>query len=216
MSEEIKAVVFDFDGVLVNSVELKDDAMLETFSEFGEDFSKEVLAYHKKFQTTRYTTAKYVQDTLNIEDEDFVQKYAKKYSDIVEEQIVSMPFYSGVESLLMYLCTRMPIYISTGTPEKEIAQILRKKCAMHLFSGVYGSPDTKETHFNKILLETNLPAQQVLFVGDMPSDYKVAQKVGTHFLGYNFYQHEMYPQVVNIDRILDVKDYIEKIEERRY
>lgn len=211
MTKEIKSVVFDFDGVLVNSVELKYHAMKETFLEFGEEFAEKVLNYHKKFHTTRYLTAEYAQKELKIEDESFVQKYAQKYSYLVEDQIVQMPFYPGAESLLIYLSKIMPIFISTGTPTKEIDQILKKKCSRHLFSNVYGSPEPKEEHFKQIIKQTNIEPEEILFIGDMPSDYKVAKNIGVQFLGYNFYHHESHPEVINIKKILEIKDYINKI-----
>lgn len=210
MSDEIRAVVFDFDGVLVNSVELKNDAMVQAFSNFGDDFAESVLAYHKKHGTNRYETAAYVQEELGIEDPDFVNTYAQKYSDIVEEQIVKMPFYHGADSLIIELAKTMPVFISTGTPEKEIIQILRRKCSMHLFTDVYGSPDKKEEHFSKIFDQTKLSPNNILFIGDMPSDYMVAKNVGVNFLGYNFYNHHLYPEVENIEKILEVREYIYK------
>lgn len=216
MKKEIKTVVFDFDGVLVDSVELKENAMKETFLEFGKDFAEEVLSYHKEFYTTRYTTAEYVQRTLNIEDEGFVKKYAKKYSDLVEEQIVKMPFYTGAESLLISLSKNMPIYISTGTPKEEIERILTRKCCKHLFNGVYGSPDKKEDHFKKILEETGLDSEEILFIGDMPSDYHTSQIIGVNFLGYNFRYNSFCRSVRSISSLMEILDFIEKRKPRGY
>jgi len=216
MPAEIKSVVFDFDGVLIDSVDLKFDAMKECYADFGEDFADHVLAYHKEHHTTRYVTAEYVMEKQGISDPNFVEERAKMYSKLVEDKIVKMPLYPGADSVIMEVGKRMPIFISTGTPEEEINKILRKKCMRHLFDAVFGSPDKKEQHFEKILKSTGLPPRNVLFIGDMPSDYHVSQNVKVNFLGYNFRGKEDYPDVEHVDKLLNVLDYIESRKANRW
>jgi len=213
---DIKVVVFDFDGVLVDSVGVKNDAMRNLFSDFGDDFSKEIFEYQQKSGSNRHETAQYAKDKLNVSDIDFVEKYAENYTRNVRWQIARMPLNNGGDSTLMSLIKDLPVYISSGTPEKELIDILRDKCMKHMFKETYGSPDRKEDHFERILKEENVKPENVLFIGDMPSDYEVAKRVGVEFLGYSFYDLESNPEVKTIDSLMEIVSYIKKRNGRKW
>ena len=45
-SKEIKAIIFDFDGTICDSLQVKAEAFGEVYSEYGEDISLKVIDHH--------------------------------------------------------------------------------------------------------------------------------------------------------------------------
>jgi len=43
----IKAIIFDFDGVIVESVQVKTDAFAEIYNPFGKEIVQKVVKHHK-------------------------------------------------------------------------------------------------------------------------------------------------------------------------
>ena len=48
MQKNIKGVIFDFDGVIVQSLEAKSEAFRMLYNEYGNDIAKKVVKHHQK------------------------------------------------------------------------------------------------------------------------------------------------------------------------
>ena len=61
----IKAIIFDFDGVLVESAEIKTEAFRQLFSSFP-DKVHEIVEYHKRnMGISRYVKFRYFYENIN-------------------------------------------------------------------------------------------------------------------------------------------------------
>lgn len=210
MSDEVKVIVFDFDGVLVDSVKLKHNALKDNFIEFGETFAKDVFDHHLKYGDTRYQSAEYAKSKLTDANEDFVEKYVKKYTKNVKDKILKMSLNKGGDAVLLDLVKRFPLYISSGTPEVELNDILRKKTMSHIFQGIYGSPDSKEEHLRKIIEAEHVDPKNILFIGDMHTDYEAAKNMGCQFLGINIDTTTIEDSIETIEELMDILEFVKK------
>ena len=85
------------------------------------------------------------------------------------------------ENLLIFLkkfYKKIDLYISTGTPQREIEHILKKKNLIKYFKGVHGSPKKKIQHIKKIKRNK----KKTIFVGDSFEDYISCKKTNTKFI----------------------------------
>jgi phosphoglycolate phosphatase-like HAD superfamily hydrolase len=73
-------------------------------------------------------------------------------------------------------------YVISGGGQDELREVFAKHNIAHHFKEICGSPTTKPDHLGKILLETGVAAEEVLFVGDGWTDYKTALGMGTQFI----------------------------------
>ena len=112
------------------------------------------------------------------------------------------------ESALLKLVKRYPLYISSGTPEKDLNDIVVAKTMRHLFKGVYGSPFTKIAHFSKIIEKEKVEPEEILFIGDMERDFFVANHFGLDFLAINYRGDRS--RVVEIEKLFDIVKYLEQ------
>ena len=69
-------------------------------------------------------------------------------------------------------------YISTGTPQNKIIEILNKKKMEKYFKKIYGGPKSKFNHIKNII-KTKL---KTLFIGDSYEDYLASKKTNTIFI----------------------------------
>jgi HAD superfamily hydrolase (TIGR01549 family) len=181
-----RAIIFDFDGVLVESVDIKNQAYAELYKEYGPEVVDKVILYDvlhgglSRFQKFRY----YHQEILKKELSQLEEiRLGEWFSLLVEQAVVDAPWVPGVLEFLDTYAGVMDFYIASGTPEEELRPITKAREIAHYFKGVYGSPQTKAEIISKILSRSGLLAEEVVMVGDSITDYESAATAGVAFVG---------------------------------
>lgn len=188
-SERIRfdAIAFDFDGVLVESVDIKTQAFAELYRPYGEEIVSQVIDYHLKHGgISRHEKFHYFHETLlgiPLPPSE-IRQLAENFSRLVVKAIVNAPWVDGAENFLIAWHAHIPLFVASGTPEKELKNILTQRGMMHYFKGVYGTPCAKDKILLGIAQQQNIKPARILMVGDSITDYEGAQIAGTGFLGY--------------------------------
>lgn len=182
----IKAIIFDFDGVLAESVNVKGDAFVALYKDEPQSVQKQVLDYHQKHGgVTRYDKIRYYEKTLcnRAVNEQRVEEIAQKFSDIVEDGVIRSLWVDGAQEFLEKHYKVMPFYIASATPEEELIRIVKARNMAHYFKGVYGAPVKKHEHISNVMENNNLLPYEIVMIGDAMTDYDAAKVTGTHFIG---------------------------------
>lgn len=182
-----QAIFFDFDGVILDSVDVKTRAFACMFRQYGPEIEKAVVDYHlANGGVSRYEKFKYYYKNLlqkNIDSEE-LQSLGEKFSEMVIEKVINSEFIPGaLETLQALRKQKTPCFIASGTPDEEIKSIVRHKGLGPYFKEVHGSPQKKEHIIIDISKRHGLKISKCLFVGDAITDYNAAYKCGTNFLG---------------------------------
>ncbi len=186
--------IFDFDGVLADSVDVKTQAFAQLYRQYGEDFVKQVVEYHKqnggmsRFDKFRY----YHQHLLKIPlDEGIMDALSKEFSELVVNKVVESSEILGVSDLLEY-CEQQRIIcaINSATPEDELHEIIELRGWNKYFQYIYGSPNSKFDNINKIIKNTKFSKSNAVFFGDSMNDYAAAKASGVDFIGINFHSED--------------------------
>jgi phosphoglycolate phosphatase-like HAD superfamily hydrolase len=178
-----RAVVFDFDGVILESADIKTQAFLELFSQYPEHKSA-ILEHHlANVGVSRYRKFEWIYANLlgQVIKEEESQRLGQSFTDIAFEQILRCPFVSGAVECLEGLHDRLT-FIASGTPEDELRQIVRKRELTAYFHGVWGSPATKVAILERVMTDYGLVPGEVVFIGDGISDYEAARSTGVRFI----------------------------------
>jgi HAD superfamily hydrolase (TIGR01549 family) len=180
----IRVIIFDFDGVIVDSNHIKTDAFVKLFEDYPQHIKDSVRKFHlenggmSRFDKFRYIYANFIKESLS---EDKFKKLCSGFNKLVAEEVIRAPIFEGVEEFLKKNRNRYRLYIVSGTPEGEIREIVKRRKLNGFFQGVYGSPASKKDLIEKVLKETACKNEEALFIGDSINDYEGAVGAGVTF-----------------------------------
>lgn len=184
----IKVIVFDFDGVLVDSNALKYNAFFKLFPDLqSQKIVKEVM--QEIGDRTRFKILSEIMRRLgkpSAEIEDLTLKYAGLYSEMVQREILEKGFIPGALETLKNLSGSYNLYINSSTPEIALREILARLNLNRFLKASYGriaEENPKESNLRKIIAAENVKGEEVLMVGDTEADCEAAQNCGCRFIG---------------------------------
>lgn len=182
-----EAVFFDFDGVILDSVNVKTEAFAEMFRPYGPEIEAKVVNYHlshggvSRFEKFRFWYKNYLNCPI---DDQLIDELSKRFSDLVLKKVIAAPFIEGaLETLKFAKSLNLPAYVVSGTPEDEVQCIVRARGLEAYFAEVHGSPRRKEEIILDILQRKGYKPSSCLYIGDALTDYLAARKTGVFFLG---------------------------------
>jgi HAD superfamily hydrolase (TIGR01549 family) len=182
----IKAIIFDFDGVLVESVDVKTRAFVKMFDKEGEEVVREVTDYHlKNGGVSRVRKFKYYYEEVlkRSLSEETLEELCDTFSGLVIEEVINSPYVKGAKEFLDEFYTKLDFYVASGTPEEELTEIVRCRGMETYFKGIFGSPARKGDIARMILRQNSYNTNEVVFIGDSITDLKGARDSGVGFIG---------------------------------
>ena len=181
-----KAFIFDFDGVLVDSVHIKADAFAELFKEFGSDIQKQVVEHHlanggmTRAEKISYYYLEFVGKNLTKEN---LNNLCDEFSELVVEKVIIAPEILGAEKFLKTFCVEKKCFINSATLDNELNKIVKYRGISDCFLEILGSNRTKIENLKYIINKYNYSLGEHLFFGDALSDYNAAYACGVDFVG---------------------------------
>jgi phosphoglycolate phosphatase-like HAD superfamily hydrolase len=182
--DTLDALVFDFDGVILESHDIKTEAFLALFADHPEA-QEDIRNYHlTNAGISRYVKFEHItREILGLPYADADrERLGAEFARLTHERILVCPEVPGARELLTGLRGRILRAVASGTPEEELHQIVVERAMTDWFDEVWGTPRTKPEILRDILARHGLAPDRVLMVGDGLSDFKAAQETGVRFL----------------------------------
>jgi len=177
-------IVFDFDGTLVDSNELKRAGFLQVAAQHvgGMDCMSAVLDRVKGDRRAVFEAyAAAIEDTGSAEPRD-VANLVAAYSNQVDAAVATAPEMPGATRALQELSQRgLSIHISSATPLASLQRIVESRAWMPWVSGLFGSPGDKAETLRHLLQSRGLAPSALAVVGDGADDRASAAAVGCPF-----------------------------------
>jgi len=179
-----KAIFWDFDGVIKDSVAAKSEAFEQLFECFGEDFSLRVKKHHESNSgISRYEKIPiYLAWSDQESTEESISKYADNFSHLVKCKVIDSAWVDGVLDYLNNNYTTQQYFIVTATPQHEIDDILSTLGIRHFFTDVIGSPMLKNDAIRMLLIKNKIDNKQSIMVGDSSTDFSAAVENSVPFV----------------------------------
>jgi HAD superfamily hydrolase (TIGR01549 family) len=180
----LRAVVFDFDGIILESIDVKTRAFVALFERWPEHADAIRRLHLDNAGMSRYEKFKRIhRDILELPlDYSESERLGQEFVRLIRAEMLSCEFVAGAPELLERLAAAYPLYVASATPETEIREIVRERGLSRFFAEVYGSPASKAEILRRILTENDCAPDEVVFVGDALSDYHAAREVGAPFV----------------------------------
>lgn len=177
------AFIFDFDGVIKDSVKVKSEAFVQLYASEGKEFQRKVKEYHlANGGISRHVKFKVWNEWLGRStSEEAIDELAKNFAKLVIDNVIASPNVSGAIEALESASENALCFIATGTPDDEINLILNQLELDKYFREVHGSSRKKSLIIMDILERFLLSPSEVLFIGDAQTDYQAALENGLDF-----------------------------------
>ncbi len=181
-----QAIVFDFDGVVVDSVEVKTEAFAKLFEAFGPTIQGMVVNHHMKNggmpreEKIKHYYHHFIGKTI---DRRKLKNLCERFSSLVVDKIVAAPEIPGAEAFIKSASLKTLCFIDSATPDHEIIEIVKRRGLIQYFKEILGSGRKKDVNLRYILETYNVDRHACLFFGDAESDLRAAQSCGVNFIG---------------------------------
>ncbi|MDP8212638.1 MAG: HAD hydrolase-like protein [Candidatus Zapsychrus exili] len=206
----IKAIILDFDGVIVESVGIKDKAFESLFKKYDKYF-KEIMDYHLVHNATiRFEKFEHIYKNILKEEytESIKEDLCRRYSEFCVEKIIECPFVCGAKEFLEYFYGKVPLYVASINPPDEFLDILKARGIDKYFKGIYNVPWKKLDAIKDILEKENIDNSEAIFIGDSPEDYASAQNAQVLFVGVKS-SKDLGEDVKVFENMYKIKEFIE-------
>jgi len=182
---KIKAIIFDFDGVIVESMDIKAKAFAYLFRDYPEHV-EDIVSFHMKHGgMPRFEKfEKIYSEILKIHlSEDRKKNLADEFSQFVFQEVVKCPYVEGAIEFLRANKGKYLFFIVSGTPEDELKSIVNERKLDQYFTEILGSPIKKNVHNSNLMNKYKLKPEEVMFVGDSIDDWEGVKDIGIKFIG---------------------------------
>jgi len=173
-----KALFFDFDGVIKDSVELKGNAFEQLFLPEGKGIGERVRLHHESNGgMSRYEKLVLYLGWAGLpSDGAMLKEYSLRFSGLVKQRVIHSDWVPGVETYLHKNSFEKILFIITATPQSEIDEIIDAIGLKQCFTEVIGAPTMKEEAIHQLLKQYNINAGSSAMIGDSITDYLAALK----------------------------------------
>jgi phosphoglycolate phosphatase-like HAD superfamily hydrolase len=183
---KLDAFFFDFDGVILDSANIKTEAMRSLFAEETPAKVDAIVALHlryggiSRYQKFDMIYADILKRPLSADRRNAL---GERFREAVFDAVLKCPEVAGARDFLATCWGKLPLYVVSGTPEDELRDIVRHRGLDSFFAEVHGTPRSKPEIVGDILARHGYSPERCMFVGDAQTDFAAAQECGLHFAG---------------------------------
>ena len=182
--KKYSTLVFDCDGVILDSNKIKTEAFRKVAERFGSQAAEQLVQYHvHNGGISRYYKFKFL--LVNIlgrnATQSLINKLASDYGDYVYNGLLTCSVTPGLKELRTETKDSKWMIVSGGDQD-ELRRVFASRELDTLFdSGIYGSPRTKDKILDTMRFEGSLK-QPALFLGDSRYDHQASLNAGIEFI----------------------------------
>ncbi|MGE6512608.1 HAD family hydrolase [Vreelandella aquamarina] len=181
------ALVFDCDGVVLDSNKVKTEAFYQATLPFGKAAAQAMVDYHiANGGISRYKKFAYFLEHIALTHATnrkslSLEELLKAYASHVYRGLLSCDVAPGLE-LLRQKTPDARWLIVSGGDQVELRDVFTQRGIATWFDGgVFGSPDTKDEILARELASANIQ-KPALFLGDSKYDFQAATNAGLEFV----------------------------------
>ena len=179
-----KLVMWDFDGVIKDSVSVKGTIFADIFPGAAPQVRKKILDHHNRNGgLSRYKKIPLYMRWCGIpETEKNISDHIAMFSSQSIQRVVDSPWIEGALNHLRHYSRLQKFYLVSATPIDELMQITMRLNIDNCFLGIFGFPTSKKEAILTILTQERASPTDAIFIGDSLIDYESASACGVPFI----------------------------------
>ena len=185
----IKNILWDFDGVILDSMKVRDWGFQEIFKGFSNDKVDLLLSFHRnngglsRYVKIRYFFEEILQQSIS---EETVIIYASKFSNLMRKELINTE--NLIKESLNFIVNNHRLYnfhIVSGSDQEELRFLCKSLEIEHYFLSIHGSPTSKNDLVKNLLQNNTYEKKETCLIGDSINDFDAAKKNKISFIAFN-------------------------------
>ena len=186
-----KTIVFDCDGVVMNSNCIKSEAFRISALPWGANAANALVSYHisnggisrytKFVHFLEYILPQFASTAVPGVDGPGLDELLASYAQAVHSGLMTCPIAEGLSDLRSQT-PNAKWFIVSGGDQNELREIFSLRGLDRFFDGgIYGSPDAKTVILEREIKKNNF-LKPAIFLGDSEYDFESAKASGLDFV----------------------------------
>lgn len=185
----IKVIFWDFDGVILDSMEIRDYGFKEIFKAFRQTEIDLLLDYHRlNGGLSRYVKIRYFFEEImkRAISEKEILDYASRFSMIMKEALTNKDnLILDSVNFIKKNYKNYSFHIVSGSDQIELRFLCNALQLDSFFISINGSPTAKTKLVKDLILEYDYDSKECCLIGDSINDFEAALENDIVFFGYN-------------------------------
>ncbi|MCG9972599.1 HAD family hydrolase [Christiangramia crocea] len=187
--KEKEIILWDFDGVILDSMEIRSLGFRKVLSQYPAEQVEELLTFHKQNGgLSRYVKFRYFLEEIRGEEnaKEEVQQMSEAYSSIMRKKLKSKDLL--IDEVLEFISKnhkKFDMHIVSGSDGDELRYLCSNLEISDYFLSINGSPTPKIELVSLLLSNYSYVNEKVCLIGDSINDYDAAMANNIEFFGYN-------------------------------
>ena len=185
----IKTILWDFDGVILDSMKIKGEGFLELFQEYDKNYLAKLEKYHydsggvSRFDKIRYFYKEVLQEEIT---EDEVLKLADKFAKIIKSKLYNKEnLITETVDFIEQNYKKYNFHIVSGAEHQELNDLCDNFELTQYFNSIEGSPTKKDILVKNVIEKYKYKKVEIILIGDAMTDYNTSVNNSIEFYGYN-------------------------------
>jgi len=184
-----KTILWDFDGVILESMKVRDWGFEEIFKDYDQKLINQLLAYHRiNGGLSRYVKIRYFFEELLGQSitEESVLEYAQKFSTLMRKELTnSKNLILDTVNFIKNNHQNYNFHIVSGSDQEELRFLNKELGIDQYFISIHGSPTPKKQLVATLLKKHDYSLVNTCLIGDSINDYEAAIENDISFYGFN-------------------------------
>ncbi|MEE9407382.1 MAG: HAD family phosphatase [Polaribacter sp.] len=189
LEKKIRCVIFDMDGVIIDSEEIHKKAYYETFNSLGVNVSDELYKSFTGSSTINAFQRLVAHFKLDNNPEELVLVKRKRYVNFFEND-PKLHLVLGVEEIIKHFHSRgITLILASSSAMINIDRVFNRFHLNEYFTAKISGADLTESKphpeiFNKAAILGNTPKENCVIIEDSDNGIKAANDAGIFVFGY--------------------------------
>ena len=184
-----KNIFWDFDGVLMDSMPVRNRGFELVLKDYPKDQVKKLMKFHlENGGLSRYVKFRYFFEEIRNEiiSEVQVNIWASKFSEVMKRELLDKTLL--IEDSCDFVKANkdnFEMHIVSGSDQKELRFLCKELGLSPFFLSINGSPTPKKKLVEYLIKQFNYKNEDAVLIGDSINDYEAAKNNDIEFFGYN-------------------------------
>tara|TARA_B100001758_G_C18284910_1_gene543729 strand:- start:445 stop:1062 length:618 start_codon:yes stop_codon:yes gene_type:complete len=181
-------IIWDFDGVIIDSDKVRTNGFRHIFRNFSKKDVNEIIKYHKtNGGLSRYVKIKYFFDSIlkvELRNNNFKQ-YLSEYSAYMKVRLIDNNLLINQTIEFIKKSNKKNMFLVSASDQEELIFLTKKLSINNFFKEIKGSPTSKHENIKNLILKFGIDKTDTVLIGDSINDFEAAKKNGIKFIGFN-------------------------------